>query len=87
MAEMRMADRRSAVELLGAGINALAHADAAQLEGLVEAARGATRPATAEEQRLARHRLRTLELLIVLTRHNLRLLRGAGSGRYGLPED
>jgi predicted lipoprotein len=78
-----MADCRSAEELLGAGIDALAHVDAAQLEGLAEAARGARGPKTAEEWRKVRERLRTLQLLIAMTRRNLRLLRGAGCGGYG----
>lgn len=71
----------SAAELLRAAIAALAHADAAQLEGLVEAARGVRRFKTAEERRLAQQGLRTLGALIAVTRRNLRLLRGAGG--YG----
>jgi hypothetical protein len=82
-----MTDRSSAVELLAAGINALAHVDAAQLEGLAEAARGAGWPRTSEEQRAARQALRTMELLLALTRRNLRLLRGAGHDGYGLSRD
>ena len=78
-----MGDRRTAAELLGAGIDALAHADAAQLEGLAEAAREVKGLETAEERRIARQRLRTFELLIAMTRRNLRLLRGAGCGGYG----
>jgi len=78
-----MADRVSAVELLGAAIHALTRADAATLEGLAEAARGARGPETAEERRMARERMRTMGYLITLTRRNLRLLRGAGCGGYG----
>jgi hypothetical protein len=75
---MALEPHMSAVELLGAGINALAHADAAQLEGLAEAAQGVLWPGTPEEQMAAREGLRTLEYLMTLTRRNLRLLRGAG---------
>lgn len=78
-----MADRLSAVELLGAGINALTHVDAAQLEGLAEAAREARGPETAEERKVARERMRTMGYLIALTRRNLRLLRGVGYGSFG----
>ncbi len=73
------------VELLGSGIDALAHADAARLEVLAEAAQGARMPTTAEEWRMAEERRRTLGHLITLTRRNLRLLRGAGRGGYGPP--
>jgi hypothetical protein len=73
------------VELLGAGIDALAHADAARLECLAEAAHGASMPATAEERGMAEERRRALGYLIRLTRRNLRLLRGAGRGGYGPP--
>lgn len=75
----------STVTLLSAGILALTHADAAQLEGLVEAAPGARRIETAEEQRIAQQRLRTLGALIALSRRNLRLLRGAAG--YGASHD
>ena len=78
-----MADRLSAVELLGAGINALTHVDAAQLEGLAEAAREARGPETAEERKVAREQMRTMGYLISLTRRNLRLLRGVGYGSFG----
>jgi hypothetical protein len=71
----------STAELLNAAILALTHADAAQLEGLAEAARGAKGLETAEEQRFAQERLRTMAALMTLTRRNLRLLRGAGD--YG----
>jgi hypothetical protein len=73
-----MAVPASAVELLGAGINALAHADAAQLQALAEAARGASAPQNPEERERVRVGLRTLGYLITLTRRNLRLLRSAG---------
>ena len=74
----------STVELLNAGILALAHADAAQLEGLAEAAPGVRPIETADEQRIAQQRLRTLGALIALSRRNLRLLRGtAGYGAVG----
>ena len=73
---MRATRLVSAVELLGAGIQALAHADAEQLEGLAEAARMAGLPQTREERRMAQERLRTLARLMLLTRRNLRLLRG-----------
>lgn len=78
-----MPGRVSAIELLGAGIKALAHADAAELEGLAEAALEAVGPRTAEERMTAREELRTLGYLITLTRRNLRLLRGVGYGGYG----
>jgi hypothetical protein len=80
-----MADCRSAAELLDAGINALAGFDAEELEGLAEAARVARGPEAAEERRAVRERLRALQLLIAMTRRNLRLLRGAGCGGYGPP--
>jgi hypothetical protein len=73
-----MAVPGSAVELLGAGINALAYADAAQLEVLVEMSRGVRPPQTREERERARVGLQTLGHLITLTRRNLRLLRGVG---------
>jgi hypothetical protein len=73
-----MAAGASIAEQLSAGILALTHAESAQLEGLAEAARGARRPEGPEEQRIAQERLRTLGALIVLTRRNLRLLRGGG---------
>jgi hypothetical protein len=63
------------VELLGAGIKALAQADAGQLESLAEAARSAARPVTQEEQRVAQERLRAFWYLIGLTQRNLKLLR------------
>lgn len=80
---MRMAERKSAAELLGAGIHALAHADAAQLETLVRTAHAIRVPGTAEERRMAREGLRAMALLLTLTRRNLRLLRGRGPGGYG----
>ena len=78
---MKMAAPGSAVEVLAAGINALAHADVAQLEGLAEAAQGVRIPQTAEERELVREGLRTLGYLITLTRRNLRLLRGTAATR------
>lgn len=72
-----MAASGSAVELLGAGINALAHADAAHLEALTAAARKVGAPKTPEERERLRVGLQTLGYLITLTRRNLRLLRGA----------
>jgi len=80
---MRMAERISAVELLGAGIHALAHADAAQLEALARTAHAVRVPETAEERRRARERLRAMAFLLTLTRRNLRLLRGMRPGGYG----
>jgi hypothetical protein len=73
-----MTRKPSVVELLGAGIQALGHADAMQLEDLAEAARRTGWPQTAQEQRMARERLRTLAMLMELTKRNLRLLRGTG---------
>lgn len=83
-----MAAPMSASQLLDAGIDALARADAAQLERLASAAGHVRFPSAAEEdsaaeRKLARERLRTLGQLIVLTRRNLRLLQGAGDGVYG----
>jgi hypothetical protein len=78
-----MVGQLSAVELLGAGIGALARADAVLLEGLAEAARGVSAHRTADEGELARERLRTLEHLLTLTRRNLRLLRGPDRSGYG----
>ena len=75
----------SRVALLSAGILALTHADAAQLEGLAEAAPGVRRIETADEQRIAQHRLRTLGALIAISRRNLRLLRGTAG--YGAVRD
>jgi predicted ABC-class ATPase len=72
-----------AVDLLNAGIEALAHLDVAELERLLAAAGRLRLAETVEDQRLAREKLRTLGHLIVLTRRNLRLLRGAGFGVYG----
>jgi hypothetical protein len=74
----------TAVEILAAGIHALAHSDASQLEELVDAARRARMPATVEEQSLAQGRLRAFGCLVTLTRRNLRLLRGgSGYGSFG----
>jgi hypothetical protein len=78
-----MVGQTGVVELLGAGIHALTHADAIELKELAEAARAANAPMTPEERRLAREQLRTLGHLITLTRRNLRLLRGSGWGDYG----
>lgn len=78
-----MVVNQSTVELLGAGIDALAHADAAQLQRLAKTAQEAGRPANAAEQGTAQERLRTLGTLLRLTRRNLRLLRGADG--YGPP--
>lgn len=72
----------SAADLLGAGIQALAHADATDLQDIVEAARTAEVPVTLEERRITQERLRTLGVLMEMTRRNLRLLRGAAG--YGL---
>jgi hypothetical protein len=80
---MSMAARISVVDLMRAGINALAHADAMGLGGLAEAARTAGRPQTPQEHRIAREGLRTLGMLLTLTRRNLRLLRG--NEGYGSP--
>jgi hypothetical protein len=77
-----MAARTGAVELLEGGINALAQANASRLEILAEAARWVESPQTAEEQRVARERLRALGSLLMLTRRNLRLLRA--TSRYEL---
>jgi hypothetical protein len=74
----------STVEILEAGIRALADADADQLGMLADAARQTKGPQTAEEQEMARVGLRTLGYLITLTRRNLRLLRGASSGANSL---
>lgn len=73
-----MAAPMSGVELLAAGIDALAHAAAGELEGLADAARDARMPQTLDEQRAVRDGLRTLGYLMTLTRRNLRLLRGIG---------
>lgn len=76
--------QRSAAELLGAGIQALAHADAPRLRDIAEAARTAKPPATLDEQRITQGRLRTLGILMGITERNLRLLRGtAGYGLLG----
>jgi hypothetical protein len=83
-----MVARTGAVELLGAGLRALAHADAAQLEALVDAARGARMPQTVKERQLVQERLRALGYLIALTQRNLRLLRGAErDGPFGNRRD
>ena len=78
-----MATRGSVLDLLNAGIEALAHADVSRLERLFAAAAEAGLPETAAQQTLARARLRTLGYLLVLTRRNLRLLRGIGYRAYG----
>jgi len=76
-----MAERMSVAELLDAGIDALTHADAMQLESLATAARAGRQPRTAMEKRLVQERLCVLGKLITLTNRNLRLLRGtAGYG-------
>jgi hypothetical protein len=76
-----MTSRTEAGELLGAGIHALAQADAAQLERLAESARFVTEPVTVEERRVAQERLRALGYLIHLTQRNLRLLRSVSHYR------
>jgi len=73
-----MTARVSVAGFTRAGIHALAHADATELERLTETAGQLRRPATAEEQRRGREELRTLQMLLVLTRRNLRVLRGDG---------
>lgn len=75
--------RVPAVDFLNAGIEALAHRDVAGLERLLAAASGLRLPETVEGQRLTHEKLRALGHLIVLTRRNRRLLRGAGFGVYG----
>lgn len=71
-----MMARIGVAELVRAGIDALSHADAEQLEVLAAEARGPSLPETTQEQKLAQERLRALGHLIALTRRNLRLLRG-----------
>ncbi len=74
----------SSAELLEAGIQALARADATHLQDMVESARTAGRPVTLDEQRITQERLRTLGILMGMTERNLRLLRGtAGYGLLG----
>ena len=76
-----MASQMSAADLLDAGIQALAHSDAAELGRLTEAACQVCLPESAEERSRTRLRLRTFGCLLVLTGRNLRLLRGAGYGQ------
>ena len=71
----------TAAELLSAGLEALARADAEELARLAEAARETPVPATPAEQRIVLQRYRALGKLLRLTRRNLRLLRG----EYGEP--
>lgn len=78
-----MAGRVRVVDLLNAGIEALAHVDSAELERVLAAAGGLSLSETVADQRLALEKLRTLGHLMVLTRRNLRLLRSAGVGVYG----
>jgi len=78
-----MAAQRSAIELVDAGIQALAHNDVAELDRLTEAAAQVRSPEFAQEQSGMRLRMRTFDHLLVLTRRNLRLLRGTGSMAYG----
>ena len=73
----------SVTELLEAGIEALAHADAARLEALAAVAAQTRPPETAEEHRRAGANLTALQRMLILTRRNLRLLRGAGYRDYG----
>lgn len=70
-------------ELLQEGMEALTRANLAELDRLCDAAADVRLPETAEERKLAQGNLRSLGHLIALTRRNLRLLRGAGSGVYG----
>jgi len=82
-----MAGPVAASDLLAAGIEALAHADAAGLERLAAMAGEVRGSMTVEERRLAREPRRALELLLTLTRRNLRLLRGTRAAGYGpLPD-
>jgi hypothetical protein len=70
----------SASALLEAGIAALSRADAPLLERLAAQASDAVVPE--EEQTAVREQYRALGLLLMLTRRNLRLLRGEHGG-YG----
>lgn len=69
-----MVTEESVVDLVNAGMESLARADAAELDVLVEAACKVRAPEDREELKLARDKLRALEMLLVLTRRNLRLL-------------
>jgi len=73
----------SAAELLEAGTEALAHANAGELEALIEAARGVGAGETRAEQQIAMEKLRALGRVLELTHRNLRLLRGIAE--YGMP--
>jgi hypothetical protein len=66
----------TAAEVLGATVEALAHADAQELARLAEAAREAAAPETPAERRSVVERHRALGRLLQLTRRNLWLLRG-----------
>lgn len=79
-----MTDRgglRSAASLLSEGIDALARADAAGLGRLVAEAAGTV--ALPAEHEAVREQHRALARLLVLTRRNLRLLRGECGAVYG----
>lgn len=78
----------SVLAFIRAGMAALQRTDAPELRRLTEAAVGLRRPATAAERESAARRLRDFELFLVLTRRNLRLLRGTHGqwNGYGPPE-
>jgi len=73
------------MEWLTAGIDALARADAAELEALVAAASESSGAVIFVDSPLARERLRAFRHLLMLTRHNLRLLRSTRAAGYGSP--
>lgn len=76
----------SIAEWAGAGVEALARVDAARLEQLAEAARGAASPRSTSERQEAEQGLQALARLLVLTRRHLRMLGGAGTAAYGGPD-
>ena len=68
----------SVQELMSRGMDALERADVQELRLLAEAALRAAPPDTQTELNVARAQLRILGRLLVLTRRNLCLQRGAG---------
>ena len=75
----------TARELLEKAIDALTHSDAAALMALADAVAEVELPGSAVEFREYRNARRTLEQLLVLTRRNVALLRGAcGLNAYGM---
>jgi hypothetical protein len=76
-----MKDSPAMVDLISSGLEALVRADLQELRQLKEQALNVRMPHAEQERTIAINQLKSLRELLVLTRHNLRLLHVA----YGEP--